>query len=412
MQLDPFRRLFDTVPAARWQALLDAGDHVQHDDGLGLWIVVGDANVEQAFRDTVTFADVTTMVQVEPITSHAAPLGCVDVPMLGEPGDTLGNPPSHARAQAALQRVWPGTLAQAHTRWGRRVAAQIARQLQQVTDLPGTAACDTGFTDRLAATIGSLLPLAVVSDLLGIPADDARRLAAHCDAHPDHGWTPPMGAAAVRAAEPLALLRRYSHALVRQRAADRPDPYNPPQPDSVLDDLLVFRHGPNDPLTLHNVAALTSALFAATLDTASRLLPRVVGAAIDAGTADPRAWTSLATQEHHRSRTIHEALDRDTWIAGWLRCTTQTVLLDRVRIPGDAVCLLLAGTADHPGHPVRPELDAQLRFVADATDGAGTIAARLVADLLLADLACRHPDLPATCPQLSQHLGALVNAPV
>ncbi|GAA4252615.1 cytochrome P450 family protein [Dactylosporangium darangshiense] len=378
MPFDPFLQLSASVPAERWRALLDAGGWVGFDDDLGLWVIVGADAVGQACCDPTTFADITTVVPVEPIADFTAPLyGRYLPPSIAG----SGVPPQHAGAQAALRLVWPSGRAQAHTAWARRLSPHVRRHVEQAMARPELAG---PFADDL----GPRLTLAMLDDLFGLSTGHFARLVPPRVALLGPDSDAPDPRPAIRAARSLAYLRRYIHAVVRRRAAEPPDPYNPGQPDNVIDDLLVVRNGRDDLLALNEIAVLASSLFSTAWDAASWLLPAVLAAVHRGGSAGLDADLDASL------RLVSDALDRPAAPVGWLRHTTQAVLLEHTRLPAGADVLLLVDPADLDPATIRPQLAHQLQFTADAPDGFGRAFAVLVADLVLTDIA-RRPPRPA-----------------
>ncbi|MET7397573.1 hypothetical protein ABZS66_29215 [Dactylosporangium sp. NPDC005572] len=169
-----------------------------------------------------------------------------------------------------------------------------------------------------------------VAEVVGVPGSVLRRVAARCR----EGGRDSVDAV-VRAAVPLAVLQAEVVQIVRERAgAPRP-------PETVLDELLFWRGTGRDHVSLDEVAWLVSALTAAVWDA---------------------------------SRTARAGM------VGWLRVTTEAVVLGGVRIPGGTRCLLLVDAVERADRPARPALQT-LRWLAPAApEGAGATVARLLGD--------------------------------
>ncbi|WP_238010362.1 cytochrome P450 [Dactylosporangium sp. AC04546] len=170
---------------------------------------------------------------------------------------------------------------------------------------------------------------AVVGEIVGVPGSVLRRVTVRCQ-DGQRGGDP-----VVRAAAPLAVLQAEVARLVHERAAEGR------RPETVLDELLFWRGAGRDSVSLNEVAWLVSALTAAVWDAA------------------------------HTAR---------AGVVGWLRVTTQAVVLGGVRIPGGTRCLLLVDAVEPREQPARPALRA-LRWLAPAApEGAGATVARLLGD--------------------------------
>ncbi|GGM28018.1 hypothetical protein [Dactylosporangium sucinum] len=169
-----------------------------------------------------------------------------------------------------------------------------------------------------------------VAEVTGVPADLLRRVEARGAAIRQSCADP-----VVRAAAPMAVLRAEVARLVHDRAAA------PRRPGTALDELLFWRGTGRDLVTLDEIAWLVSALTAA-------------------------AWDAARIAR--------------SGVVGWLRVTTQAVVLGGVRIPGGTRCLLLVDADERDDRPAQPALRA-LRWLAPAApDGAGATFARLLGD--------------------------------
>ncbi|GAA4259105.1 hypothetical protein [Dactylosporangium darangshiense] len=143
-----------------------------------------------------------------------------------------------------------------------------------------------------------------------------------------------------RAAAPLALLREAVAGVVRRRAGSAGEPG---RTDTVLDELLFWRGLGRERVSLDEVAGLVAALIAA-------------------------AWDAAHVPP---GRTV-----------GWLRVTTQAVLLDGETIPAGERCLLLVDAVEPGDRPARAALRTLRWLAPGAPDGAGATFARLVVDAI------------------------------
>jgi hypothetical protein len=191
-------------------------------------------------------------------------------------------------------------------------------------------------------------------------------------------------------------MRQLYHAvagLVRDRSGARPD--------TILDELLFWRGLGPDRVPLDAVAALVTALTASMWDAATMLLPGL----LDAALADPGA---------DRARLVESVLGSGPSVIGWLRVTTQAVLLDGELIPAGQRCLLLVDAEEPAGRRAREPLRTLRWLAPDAPGGAGAMFARLVGNalpMLPTEIADRPvlQDLPSIPPrrlQLSLHAPA------
>ncbi|MFG2045532.1 hypothetical protein [Dactylosporangium sp. NPDC048998] len=337
-----------------------------------MWLIAGDTVVGQACCDPATFAEVPVPVVLgdrahgwrdalmrSPIRAPAVPL---DV-----------------RVRAMLRIVWPVTTVHADLVWGRRIRVHADQTAAALANAPGGAgswpADGAGPVDWLArAVVGSVF--GVCGNTIDMAGKLRDQLANAC--------TTPVTEAVL----PLAVLREIVGRLVRNRAAAPTGVVNPDQPDTVVDDLLACRGAGADRVPWHDITALCCALFAAAWDATTELLPRLVDALRITIATDLTAVAGLAADAGQRADLITAAMPPAPPVTGWLRVTTQPVLLHHVRIPAGVPCLLVVRAA--PNADRQPPQVAALRWLAPANpDGAGMTLARLVGDRLLAAAAQR-----------------------
>ncbi|WP_433213232.1 hypothetical protein ACQP00_01610 [Dactylosporangium sp. CS-047395] len=255
---------------------------------------------------------------------------------------TFGGPSFDAGVRELLRLVWPSTPAQARLMWGARLAAR-ARQ----------------------HPVDELLPEAV-ADVLGVPSAVLRSVAA-------------QGRELVEVGPeaPLRLLGTTIAEVVRDRDGARPD--------TVLDELLFWRGLAPERVSLTEVAELVTALTAALWDAGSLLLPGL----LDAALFDPSA---------DRSRLVDRVLANGPEVIGWLRTTTQAVLLEGELIPAGERCLLLVDASEPADRRTREPLRTMRWLSPDAPSGAGATFARLFGHAL--------PMLPTDAIPLLEELPA------
>ncbi|MGI5236571.1 hypothetical protein [Dactylosporangium sp. CA-139066] len=142
-----------------------------------------------------------------------------------------------------------------------------------------------------------------------------------------------------RAATPMAVLHEAVGFAVRARAS------SPSGTETVLDELLFWRGLGRERVSLDEVSALVTALTAA-------------------------AWDATHTAPQP-SRSL-----------GWLRVTTQAVVLDGETIPAGEHCLLLVDAAEPADRPARPALQTLRWLSPGSPNGAGATFARLAHDAM------------------------------
>ncbi|MGI5243292.1 hypothetical protein [Dactylosporangium sp. CA-139066] len=356
--------------AAPWRA--HQGEFVGFDRSSGLWIVKGAGVVGQACSDPTTFAGFPVELALAadaPAWREALSRSPLRVPAV----------PVNRQALALLRTVWPATVAQAGLTWGCSISAHADRA---AAALAGIARDPADWPARGGVPVQRLAE-AVVCSAFGICGGTIRLVRGLRDQlAPRVAATP-----AAQAGLPLAALREVVDHIVRQHVTEPADALDPGRPDAVVDDLLAFRGLGPERTPLGDVTALCCALFAAAWDATAALLARLVDT-VRAESGATAALAGLGADVAHRNVLVAAAVPPLPSAAGWLRRTTQPVLLHGVTIPAGASCLLLVDPM--PGGDVQPAAVAAVRWLAPAAaNGAGMTLARLAGHRLLAALA-RH----------------------
>ncbi|WP_433082338.1 hypothetical protein ACQP1P_01465 [Dactylosporangium sp. CA-052675] len=343
-----------------------------------LRIIAGDAAVGQAFCDPLTF----------------------------------GGPRFDARVRELLRLVWPSTPAQARLMWGGRIAARARQHSvdelvpEAVADVMGVPAAVLRAVESQwrAATLATTLPTAAPTASGSSPASpsafaptsgsapawgSASTSAPASGSAPTSGSAPAWGSASTSASAsgsapawgsasasgrlPATLPMELLHAAVARAVRDR----GVARPETVLDELLFWRGLGPERVSLDDVAELVTVLTATLWDAASMLLPALLDAAL----------THPATD---RASLVERVLSDGPGVIGWLRETTQAVLLDGELIPAGERCLLLVETVEPTGRRAREPLRTLRWLAPESPTGAGATFARLVGNAL--------PVLPTELP--------------
>ncbi|WP_345144105.1 hypothetical protein [Dactylosporangium darangshiense] len=356
-------------------------EYVGFDDRDGLWLITGPGPVGQACCDPVTFGGYPVEVAHvgdSPVWRAAftrSPLRAPAVPM-------------DARAQALLRMVWPATTAQAGRMWGCRIGVHAEEAAAALAGIAG----DPALWPAGGGTPIDRLACAVVGSVFGVCGGTIQMVRGLRDQLARTGATTPVAEAAL----PLAALREVVDRIVRKRAAEPVDALDSGRQGTVVDELLAYRGLGPEQTPLGDVTALCCALLAAAWDATAGLLPYLIDI-LRGAAGHAAAVTHVGTDAAQRERLIAAAMPPLPLAAGWLRRTTQPVLLHGARIPADAACLLLVDPAS-AADPQPPSV-ATARWLAPATPcGAGMALARLTGRRLLAALASRLADAakPAT----------------
>jgi len=387
MRLDPFGDCYSTNPAAVWRHILDSGERVAYDAELDMWLIAGHELAHTVLTDPRRFSSATTLTPVQVLHADAAPI----LARLDAPPVTLNaDGPTHTRTRAALAAVLATTTSHTEQRW----ADLVSRRAQQLAEHLAHQLAATPWPDiDLVELFASRLPLSVLLDILGIPADDLVRIAAWADNFAALFWGRLDDDEQVSAANGLLALWDFCRDIVILRADIHPDR----QPPGLIGDLLHYRNGNDNRLTLPETSALVLTLLIAGWESTAAALAH----ALEHALSDRTRWAQLAA-EHYASVHTEETLGHSPAVDAVPRITTTDVDLDGTLIPAGSRCLVLIGAANHdpavfeqPGtfQPGRARLGQHLSFGAGPHACLGAALARLQLNTALSILARRLPDL-------------------
>jgi cytochrome P450 len=392
MELRPYSGTYLIDPAATWQHLLDQPEGVQYAEDLGLWVISTHALVHQALGDPETFLNAMTLLPVYEVCPEALPVIMqIDAP----PTTAAADAPTHARTRRALRATFANTAARVDEQYG-----PIVRR--RVDELVGRLSGQRGQSVDLVAEFTAVLPLLVITDLLGVPDRDVPRIKAWADGQIALVWGCPSPAEQVRLAQGLLDFWRYCQQMVRDRAAGEPGGGIGRDAKvgggDYVSVALRYRDGRDDVLTLDEVASLAFNLLVAGHETTSGLLAH----GLDQALSTPDTWAGFAADPAGVPAFVEEVLRMRPPIDGWLRLTARAVTLDGVEIPAGARCLLLIGAANrdraafadpHRFDPQRADGRDQLTFGYGPHFCIGAALARLEARIALTRLAAALPGL-------------------
>ncbi|MER7456648.1 cytochrome P450 [Micromonospora sp. NPDC126480] len=382
MRLNPFAGAYLTDPAPVWRRLLDGAGGVHHDEELGLWLITRHADVRRALGDTGAFGNALTLAPVYQVCPEALDVILrIDAP----PTTAAADPPVHTRTRRALRSTFANTPDRVEQRYG----GIVRRRVDEL--VAGLVARDGGRAD-LVPEFTTGLPLLVLLDLLGVPAEDIGRVRGWADGQIALVWGDPDPAEQVRLARGLLEFWHYCQRLVGDRLdAGR---YG----DDYVGRLLAYRDGDDEVLTVTEVSSIVFNLLVAGHETTAGLLAH----ALDQALSTPDRWRALVEDPGRVPGFVTETLRFAPAIDGWLRVTKRPVTMGGVTIPAGARCLLLIGAANRDPavfagadrfDPRRPDVTDHLSFGHGPHFCIGAALARLEAETALVRLAAAVPGL-------------------
>jgi cytochrome P450 len=295
------------------------------------------------------------------------------------------NPPDHTRLRKLVSQAFT-----------RPMVARLEPRIRSLTtELVDAAMAQDGPVDLIEA-LAYPLPVAVISELLAIPAEDRDRFVSWSHAlarglDPDFLLPPEVREAQLRARREFA---GYVRELAEVRRRD---------PGDDLLSALVQVHDSDDVLSETELVATCILLLIAGHETTVNL----IGNGTLALLRDPAELDRLRAEPELTDRAVEELLRYDSPVQLTLRFALADAEVGGVAVPAGSVCLLLIGSANRdPDAHERPDrLDVgrepsrHLAFGQGVHFCLGAPLARLEAQIVFRELLSRAPALrPAGTP--------------
>jgi cytochrome P450 len=300
------------------------------------------------------------------------------------------NPPEHTRLRRLVTAAFT-----------RRRIEQLTLRIQQITDARLDAVATEAQTD-LIASFAYPLPITVICELLGVPADRRAEF---------HVWSATLMTGAL--ADPdaycsaaTALVHYLQELLKIKRAAPA---------DDLLTALLAVRDG-HDRFSADELTSMASLLLVAGHETTANL----IGNGMHALLTHPEQLALLRAQPHWLGAAVEELLRFDGPLqVGHFRLTTEPIEIGGITIPAHEIIVptLLAANR-HPACTARPDAlditrtdNPHLAFGHGIHHCLGAPLARLEGRIALGSLLTRYPRLRLAVPpeQLTRQPGVVVN---
>lgn len=343
--------------------------------GATAWLITGYAEARQALHDPQLVKSEAALTTLSRDRLAPEALAALSSHMLNR------NPPDHTR----LRRLISGAFT-------RRRIEQLAPRIQQITD-ELLDVMDTAAQTDLIAAFALPLPITVICELLGVPAD--RRAEFH-----DWSTTVLTGALAESTAyrcATTAMVRYLQELLMVKRVAPA---------DDLLSALVAVRDG-QDRLSEDELTSMAFLILVAGHETTVNL----IGNGVHALLTHPQQLALLRAQPHRLPAAIEELLRFDGPLqVATFRFTTQPVDIGGVTIPAGEIVVpgLLAANRD-PACTVRPDAlditrtdNPHLAFGHGLHHCLGAPLARLEGQIALGTLIARFPRLRLAV--LTEHL--------
>jgi len=310
---DPFDADTLADPAPGWRVLLDEHPvHYYADFDPPFYCLSRYQDVEAALRDIETFS-----------SEHG------QGPRVTPPQGMLSNPPQHTFFRGLVQQAFTPRVIAA-------LSDRIIAISHELADAIEAGDPEFDLHDDYAAP----LPVIVISELLGVPADHRRQFKAWSDAQ-----VAAMGAPDPTAyAAPMAELAAYlmDHIATRRRLLGSEQSGDADVPDDLTTALLRARTESGQQLSDDDVLSVASQLLVGGNETTTSLITNLMWRVLQV----PARWQRLVEEPDLIERAIEESLRYDPPVLGLYRTTTRDVRLHGTTIPEGAKVYLIYAAAN------------------------------------------------------------------
>jgi cytochrome P450 len=356
------------------------------------WVVTRYGDVRAILRDPKRFSSAYLFrTPVEPTSEVLEVLGQIppEVHIL-----VNQDPPGHTRTRALVSHAFlPKQVAMMEARI-RSIAHGLIDQFQHA-----------GCAD-LVRQYTYPLPMRVLLEFLGLPAEDADFIKQWCH---DHMLLSAPGIGAVqqlRSAQTEVAFSRYTEALIAARQRQ-------PQAD-MLSALVNARVSGERPLDVAELNTLLQQLLFAGHETTTNLLSNTFYALL----RDANQWHALHSDLTLTARTVEEGLRYDAPVQGMFRTLTEDMTISSITLPAGARVFVVFGAANRDESTFaepdrfdikRPNADKHLSFGHGIHFCIGAPLVRLEARIAIEVLVQRLPDLHLVPEQTMTYLPSLLN---
>jgi cytochrome P450 len=344
---------------------------------IGYYVVTRYADIEAVFRDPVTYSAAVAQAPLVPLVAEAQ-----RILLAGghkpQPSMVSLDEPDHARLRKPAARAFSM----------KRVQAMIG-VIEATTSALLDSVSDAAQFDLVAA-LAFPLPASIVFSLMGVPEQDYGQLKQWCGYRAALSWGRPAPEDQVEIAGSIAAYRRYLRGLVDVKAE---------QPaDDLTSDLLLIHNEHPQRLTRDEISSILFSLSFAGHETTTGLIGNTARRLLE----DPQRWSAIAERTELIPAAVEETLRYDPSVPAWRRVTTRPARLGGVELPGGArLFLWLAAAGRDPSvfdRPdgfdlLRPDAGQHLAFGKGLHYCLGASLGRLEAQIALAQLTRRYPDL-------------------
>ena len=374
---DPLSLEYLADPYAVLARLPKTGVPVFFAPSIGYYVITRYADIEEVFMDPASYSAAVAQAPLAPLTPEAQ-----QILLAGghqpRPSMVSLDEPEHARLRKPAARAFSM----------KRVTAMIPAIEATTARLLDAVATETEF--NLVAALAFPLPANIVFSLIGVPEQDFALLKDWCGYRAALSWGRPEPQDQVEIATSMAAYRGYIRNLVAAKGET-------PGDDLTSDLIAIHREAPGR-LDLAEISSILFSLSFAGHETTTGLIGNTVRRLLE----DPARWAEIAARPGLIPAAVEESLRYDPSVPVWRRVTTRPVTLGGVGLPQGARLFLWLAAAGRDtaafGEPDRfdlhrPDADRHLAFGKGLHFCLGANLGKLEAQIAIAELARRYPDL-------------------
>lgn len=376
-EFDPFGTDYQVNPgeSLKWAR---ENEPIFFSELLGYWVVTRFDDVQEVFRDNVTYSPANALEKITPLTDEARHVLAEHDFALNR---TLVNEdePQHTERRRALAGAFDTANLTEHDEMVRRLVVERI----------------DGFVhDGRADLVSQLLyevPLLVAFHFLGVPEHDMELLRAYSVAHTVSTWGRPTDAEQIEVATAVGKFWQLAGSILEELRGD---------PDA--EGWMPFSIRMQDELPEVVTDSYLHSMMMAGIVAAHETTAHSAANAIKLILETPGMWTRLVEQPELIPNAVEECLRLTGGVAAWRRITTTDTSLAGVELPEGSRLLIVSAAANRdplqfPDPDIidlhRDNVAQHLTFGYGSHQCLGKNLARLELQVILQELTSRIPDL-------------------
>lgn len=298
---------------------------------LNIWFVTRYDDISQVLKDPTRFSSVHNFDPAFPL-----PPEVLEVLKQGYPSIftmVVSDPPDHTHLRGLLKQAFNP----------QKVTAMKSR-IQEISNMLIDSFVKDGQAD-LVRQYTLLLPIAVMTEIIGLPFTDREIIRHWCEAIPRLLWEPLSLEQKLACAHNIVVLQHYLAAQIEERRVK-------PQHDMLSDLINLFRHEETLVATSEIVNLITTMLFAV-YENPSKGIANTLMLML----SHPAQLQAIRENPNLSDNVLQESMRMESSIKGIFRTTNESVELGGVTIPAKArIQLMLASANRDEAHFTDPDL--------------------------------------------------------